>query len=249
MPEFGVRETGSSTEFVFTFPFSIPDELNRLNPAGYYRLFLDGVAGWPTDLKEAFALARNEGRPINKEILGLLRKIVVRALETRFEHNADVFHQDGMTEVTVKVVDEQERLRKKLIRTGPQRDAHGHNQTVKRLRRRYRELMAIMKKIRSFIRARDESTEDSLLETELEKAFPFEWVLLITRGDALKNLLPIPGHESVALTLSDEWTPRQLVIGVMACEERGRSRNPHLKLGATTIYEKYVCAKPLKQPQ
>jgi hypothetical protein len=232
VPKFTAHRTKDLTEFVFSLPYSIPRELERRNLTAYGRLFPTGRKGLSKVFVKAYRSALRDGRPVKKETEALLREVVVRALQILLEEHKDVFHQD-QTQIT----EEQTMLRKGVIKSGPRSDERHRNRKAIRLAKRYKEILPDVKKIWHFVNER-KVLSDPVLKDEIDRAFPLKWVSFITRGAALTNLLPIAGHESRIRSLHERWTPRQLAVGILVCEEQ--TRTPGIRLGASTMYDEYI---------
>jgi hypothetical protein len=234
LPHFRVHADSKSTSFIFHFPFSIPEKLKRRSVAAYSRLFPDGKKGWPELLVKAYKVTHHDGKSIKNRVGLLLEKIVTEAFLILLEEHKDAFHQDP-----AKVAEEQELLKKRLIRTGPRPDERKRNQTAIRLAKRYNELLPEVRGIKEFVKKKESLLEDTELRAEIARTFRYTWTRFITNGCVLNNLLPIAGHESRIETFSSEkWTVRQLRVGIMVCEES--ASRPEARLGPTTLYEKYI---------
>ena len=183
---------------------------------------------------KAYGTAKYDGEPVKKRMRFLLREVMVGALLILLEKNKEVFQLD---ENTVK--EEQLNLRKGVVKSGPPRRERKRERTAKRLATRYVELLPKVREIRKFVEDEESSLSDTELRAAILRKFQDPWVSLITSGCALKNLLPIPDHDSEIETLSSKgWTARQLTVGIIVCEEK--VRRPEFSLGPTTIYEKYI---------
>ena len=222
------------TQFVFTFPFSIPDELKSRNPDGYQRLFPGKrkKKGLSTAFVKAYSTGYYAGKPIKKGIRFLLREIVIGALRILFEEHKDLFHQDE-----AKAKEEGRALRKGLVKTGVQADARKRKRQEIKLAKRYRELHPIAKLIKKRVKERKHLGVAELGE-EITRAFPYPWISYVTDRCAFQNMFSISGRKERDASLSGGWTPRQLALGVIACEKL--ARDPNIRLKPSTIYEKYV---------
>src|ERR1017187_7908778 len=76
-PSFRAYRHDEITQFVFTFPFSIPDELKSRNPKGYHRLFRTKKQrlGLASAFVKAYGTAKYDGEPVEKRIKFLLREV------------------------------------------------------------------------------------------------------------------------------------------------------------------------------
>ncbi len=234
IPKFKVRCANEYTKFEFRLPYSIPIEFQRRDLVGFSRLFPLGTKGWASVLVKAYGTSLRDDKPIKKEFGSLLREVVVRALQILLEEHKDRFHQDES-----KVTEEKTSLRAGVIKTGPAIDERKRIKTAIRLAKRYKELLPQVKEIRRFIEQSESSLKDSELRAAIDRTFQYSWIKFITNGCALNNLLPIPGHDARVETISiEQWTARQLRVGIIVCEEL--ATHPEARLGPTTVYEKYI---------
>jgi hypothetical protein len=234
LPHFRVHAGRKSTDFTFQLPFSIPKKLESRNLAVYCRLFPDGHDDWASVLVKAYQTTQHRGKPLKNEIGLLLAKILAQASTTLFDKHKDLFQQDPSTSA-----EEQKSLRRRLIRTGPRLDERKLSKTAIRIALRFRELLPQVREIREFIKKRQKIVNELDLRTAIADTFHYTWVKFVTNGAVLQHLLPIPGHDSRIETLAIEsWTPRQLRVGIIYCEEL--ASHPKARLGPTTIYEEYI---------
>ena len=60
----------------------------------------------------------------------------------------------------------------------------------------------------------------------------------MTKGSALSNLPDIPAHSREATLSSLAWTPRQLTVGIIWCEEQ--ERDPSFSIQPNTLLNEYI---------
>ena len=226
-PRFKARCHKDKTELAFCLPFSIPRRLKRKAPAVFHRLFDGEYAGLASALVLAYRQTEHEGKPIKKRIDLLLRKVFVEALEI-----LKVKHNDKYGKSDASPNEKQDGLRKALIKPGPQKDERKRRKLAIRLANRYRQVLPQVQKLHKFVHETVLAEED--IRSQIEERFTYDWVPHVIHGKALQNLLPIVGYRLSAEPLSSKvWTPRQLTVGILVCEEEFR-------LGPATIYEQYI---------
>jgi hypothetical protein len=77
------------------------------------------------------------------------------------------------------------------------------------------------------------------LSEAVEASFPEEWIGPVIKGNALTNLPIVPGHLNRAELLGSlKWTPRQLAVGIIWCEERRDDQT--FAFQPSTILEDYL---------
>ena len=229
-PRFKARCHKDKTELVFCLAFSIPRRLKRNDPAVFHRLFDEKYAGLASALVAAYRRTTHEGKPLKQRVELLLRKMFVEALEILKAKHEDKY---GPTSPS----DQQQSLHRALIKPGPKKNERKRRKSAIRLAMRYRDLRSQVKELYEIVQT--SSRDEESLKTYVEQNLPYDWVRHVTKGKALNNLLPIPGHDARVESLSSKkWTPRQLRVGILVCEEL--TRDPNCRLGATTIYEKYI---------
>lgn len=226
-PRFDYQDDGKTTEFIFRLGFSIRKKIRRTEPA-IWELLKEGGPRW----RESFIQAhRDAHRPDEKRvsnlIADLLYKVFLDALEIRFrnaEVSPNVFHPKlrGQPEEILK-----HSRRKRRPQQGK----------LRRYAKRYATLRPQVEELRRFVKENSPASGTDL-NAKVEGHFPsYKWLKYVTQGNALQNLFSIPGHEDEKPeSLSDvrHWTPRQLAVAIMVCEELDLH---HRTITPKTMYE------------
>lgn len=231
-PKFDIRETEGTTEFVFRLKFNIPKRIKDSHEAAYEFLFTDTRADWKRTFKLAYSRTRHGGKKAKRQFDILLYKVFVQALVILAEKakaSGELYADLIKLEPTLLVVESRRKRR-------PRKQAY--RRKAIRLAKRYKQLKPQVDKLRKFVKNASGSMDENTLRAEAERCFRSEWILHVTQGGALKNLLPIPGYTASVESLGRlNWTVRQLTFGIMVCEEEARA--PATPLKAVTI-DKYI---------
>jgi hypothetical protein len=232
-PEFEVRQTDNSTEFVHRLGFLVPERVRTKQVATFTMLFSTQTIDIKSELEGAYARASYKGIPVARLVDTALRSVLTEALSEIFmkakkSKDPHAKYMKGGRKTFAKAA-RPRRLPKTEFR----------NQRAIRLARLYERLVPQVKQIYSWVAALDDRTNESELREKLEERFSWPWIAHVTRGEALQNLPEIPGYSRTTDTLGGlEWTVRQLTVGVICCIEHRRRALP--SLNATTILEEYI---------
>lgn len=233
-PEFLVRQTDSGTEFVFRLGFCVPERIREKELAVFTMLFSGSRSiDWERELQQAYARGEYKGTRLKSLLPEGIRRICVVALSEIFERaktSGDPYAERLKGEQTAVVQSARgKRLPKPVFR----------EKRASRLRRRYNVLLPKVKKLWKFVKQSHNRYQEASLLAEVRNAFQYSWIVDVTQGEALQNLPNIPAHDTRAKNLGGlKWTPRQLAVGIIYCEEHRRRTRPFLK--ASTILRDYL---------
>ncbi len=210
----------------------IPDRVRSKKPAVHKMMFSTQTIDIESELENAYTRATYKGMSVPHLIDSALRSVLTVA----------------MTEIFMKAKESKD-PHAKYMEGGPKEFAKAARprRTPKgklrkgraiRMARLYEEVRPIAADILKFVVDYDKTHNHDSLETQLEQTFPKTWIRYITRGEALRHLPEIPGHEEQQTLSKLDCTPRQLAVGVVWCVEDARREGPRLK--PITILEHYI---------
>jgi hypothetical protein len=223
-PKFKFRQTHDSTEFIFTLPFNVPKKIKKKAPALYYLLFDPKRTPFGKILVQAYRAAYSERTNKARDLCDrALYKVFAESLAILFEEadRTEGLYKGYKSNLLGDAAVVREAAKRKRRPPDSERRA-----LAKRIAKRYGELFPKVKELWKFIRDSPLRFDESKLREAVEQSFPHEWIKELTKGIALENLPEIPGHPNATESLGKlEWSPRQLAVGIIWCEERRRSRN------------------------
>lgn len=232
-PKFRVKQTSDSTEFIFSLTFNVIKKIKKRELASYYLLF-DPKR---TDLTKALVQAYKKSYSGSKKV----RKLCEWALYKVFAESLGIlFEEAGRTEGSYKGIlrgDAKAVLAAAKRRRPPDLKRKPY---AMRLAKRYEELLPKMKELRAFVRDYPHRSDQQKLKDAVEARFLEEWISLVIGDCALTNLPVVPGHSNKAESLGAlTWTPRQLAVGIIWCEEQCRDERL-FDVQPNTILEVYL---------
>lgn len=232
-PKFSVKQEENYTDFNFRFKFSIPEKIREQELASYMLLFELNEMDWERALKMSYSKAYYGTDRVSQLAGSILYKTFVEALGILFEEaNKPEGPYRGLLKGDAGTIRE---LAKRKRRPPVSERASA----ARRIAARYAELMPQVEAVRKYVRSHRGQFDESKLRVEVEKEFPFDWIKHATQGNALQHLPEIPGHPESTGSLKDlKWTPRQLTVGIIWCEET--KRDPNFSVRPNTILDSYL---------
>jgi hypothetical protein len=194
-------------------------------------LFESQAVGLRDQLENAYASARYKGKPVSELIPSAFRKVVEVAMSNVFmnaKKSADPYakYLKGGRKAFAREARARRLPQEKL-----------RDERAKRLAFRSEALTGPVIQLQKFVKSYPNRINEAELKLAVEKTFPKRWAKLVTRGEALQNLPEIPGYGRKTETLGGlDWTPLQLRIGIITCEES----TVRPLLHANAILETYI---------
>lgn len=232
-PRLTVKQKSGRTEFVFALDLDIAEKIRERQLASYMLLIHERKTSLKLALKKSYPKARYGSDRVPHLADRILFKVFVEALTILFEeaNNIEGPYQGRLGEGGQKIRD--------LARRKQRPPDHERAEIARRMSTRYAELTPLVTQLKKFVRVNRTRFDEKALRVEVEKEFPTDWIKHVTRGDALKNLPEIPGHPTSTDSLSKlSWTPRQLSVAILLCEEK--NRGSEFSIQPQTILESYL---------
>jgi hypothetical protein len=236
-PKFRVKLTADSTKFIFSLRFNIRKKIKKKDPASYDLLFDPKRTSFCKAFIQAYREAYS-GRNAKA------RDLCERALYKVFVDSlALLFEEADRTEGLYKGYKGNLSGDASVVRDAAKRKKRPpdleRKRCARRMSARYEELLPKVKELRRFVSDHPDCSDDTKLKVAVQAKYSDKWIESVTTGLALKHLPETSGHPNSTDSLGRlEWTPRQLTVAVIWCEERWR--NPNFGAGPGTILEVYL---------
>ncbi len=234
-PRFRVKLTSDSTQFVFSLKYDLRKKIKKKNSALYHVLFDPKRTSLSEALIQAYGTAKSGQNKARDLCERALYKIFGESLAILFEE-AD--RAQGLSNGILGYRGDASDVRQAAKRKQRPSDAE-RKICAKRIAKRYRGLFPEVKKLWRFVKLSPDRLEESRLRETVEKSFPYDWIELITKGAALQKFPETAGHYHSTDSLGKlKWTPRQLALGIIWCEER--KRTPNFSVRPETMLKYYL---------
>jgi hypothetical protein len=236
-PKFRVLQTSRATEFVFRLRFNIHKKIRKKQLASYLLLFKRyGDRRNQKTLRRALKQAYRSGHYASVRLRDqadrVLFRVLVEALTILFEEAKQSPPYKGFLTDDIKAVLEAAKRKRR-----PPDSERGPR--AKRMAQRYNELLPKVRLLRQFVGGHAQRSNEVILREAVKRNFPDEWIQAVISGAALKSLPEIPGRSESNVTLGGlNWTPRQLTVGIIRCEEH--ERDSMFSVTPNTILEDYL---------
>jgi hypothetical protein len=239
IPKFTATEVDGVTNFVFSVP--LRDKIRSQDEHLYRSLFESGGPVWTTALEEAYPSAISGTKTVAEYIEKKLYIVFRDSLQTMMAHAKSIAkNYEGMTgkgedypaRFEQAVEKEIRAFVSKSSRKGRQRIHQEDDTRPIRLAERCKTLEPLVLGLKRFVddlKIKGHQDEAAVL-AEVRKHYQGQvWAVHVLDGQAFRVHQPnfdgvLPAH----LTLSGEWVPHDLVIGIITCEERPHRGRPIL---------------------
>jgi hypothetical protein len=238
-PTFRAEEVDGIT--TFAFGIDLRDKIRSHNEHIYRSLFESGGPVWAEALETAYPSASSGKKTVAEYIDKKLYIVFRDALQAMMAHAKTIAkNYEGMTHkghsypaLFEQNVDKQiKTFVSKSSRKGRQRIHQVDDKRSIRLAQRYKTLAPLVLELKHFLvdlKTKGPQDEVALLDEVNKNYQGQEWIARVLNRDVFRALLRSPDDILPAhLTLSGEWDPHDLVIGIITCEERPRPGRPIL---------------------
>jgi hypothetical protein len=230
-PKFMIREKKNRTEFVFFIKFNIARKIKGVEPAVHRLLFGPGRPSFRRVVKQAWRRAyygRERVRDLTERVL---LATCVDALAALYEE------ADLPKPLNARLSGGAEAVRN-FAKRKRRPDSLQRKATAKRVAGRYAQLFPEVQALWKKLKSRPRTSDENSLKKVIEGEFCYTWIPHVVSGKALQNLPDIPAHGRVESLNGMKWTPRQLTVGIIWCEER--ERNQTFTVQPNTLLEDYL---------
>ena len=218
-----LHQTAESLEIVFVCEGSVPAALQEEYPLVHRVLRSSqpkGGKAWTKILRKAYrGKESNKGKSIRRGLHQYVHELLERALLI-------VLESAQGTEESYPGIDEEIRQLREIAtgKRGHPKSTRRQERDAIRFAQRYQKLKPEVTKLHKFVHDHG-SSDDHLVGRAAEKALKYEWLDVVTRGNALGHL-PTNGSGTAKSEsrLTGKWQPWQLAVGVMHEQQGDQKR-------------------------